>query len=68
MAGAAIPGKASGVNSGASAAESVLLYNFLMHDEPKILAEKYAACKDSGCESNVRKEMNQISVKKPRDI
>ncbi|MBN3127176.1 DUF637 domain-containing protein [Pectobacterium brasiliense] len=63
LAGAAITGKASGVNSGASAAESVLLYNFLMHDEPKILAEKYAACKDSGCESNVRKEMNQISVK-----
>lgn len=63
LAGAAITGKASGVNSGASAAESVLLYNFLMHEEPKILAEKYAACKDSGCESNVRKEMNQISVK-----
>ncbi|MEQ9998409.1 DUF637 domain-containing protein [Pectobacterium versatile] len=63
LAGAAITGKASGVNSGANAAESVLLYNFLMHEEPKTLAEKYAACKDSGCESNVRKEMNQISVK-----
>ncbi|MBA5236553.1 DUF637 domain-containing protein [Pectobacterium aroidearum] len=64
LAGAAITGKASGVNSGASAAESVLLYNFLMHDEPKTLAEKYAACKGSSdCESNVRKEMNQTSVK-----
>lgn len=63
LAGAAITGKASGVNSGASAAESVLQFNFLMHEEPKTLAEKYAACKDSVCESNVRKEMNQISVK-----
>ncbi|ACT11127.1 MULTISPECIES: DUF637 domain-containing protein [Pectobacterium] len=64
LAGAAITGKATGVNSGASAAESVLLYNFLMHDEPKTLAEKYAACKGSSdCESNVRKEMNQTSVK-----
>ncbi|QPI43146.1 MULTISPECIES: DUF637 domain-containing protein [Pectobacterium] len=64
LAGAAITGKASGVNSGANAAESVLLYNFLMHDEPKTLAEKYAACKGSSdCESNVRKEMNQTSVK-----
>ncbi|MEI7088394.1 DUF637 domain-containing protein [Pectobacterium versatile] len=63
LAGAATTGKASGVNSGASAAESVLQFNFLMHEEPKTLAEKYAACKDSVCESNVRKEMNQISVK-----
>ncbi|MBN3343262.1 DUF637 domain-containing protein [Pectobacterium brasiliense] len=64
LAGAAITGKASGVNSGASAAESVLQFNFLMHEEPKTLAEKYAACKGSSdCESNVRKEMNQTSVK-----
>lgn len=64
LAGAAITGKASGVTSGASAAESVLLYNFLMHDEPKTLAEKYAACKGSSdCERNARKEMNQTSVK-----
>ncbi|MEQ9918212.1 DUF637 domain-containing protein [Pectobacterium aroidearum] len=63
LAGAAITGKASGVNSGASAAESVLLYNFLMHDEPARMAKKLADCKGNGeCEADIRKEITRLST------
>ncbi|MEQ9888610.1 DUF637 domain-containing protein [Pectobacterium zantedeschiae] len=63
LAGAAITGKASGVNSGANAAESVLLYNFLMHDEPARMAKKLADCKGNGeCEVDIRKEITRLSA------
>ncbi|MEI7409845.1 DUF637 domain-containing protein [Pectobacterium aroidearum] len=63
LAGAAITGKATGVNSGASAAESVLLYNFLMHDEPARMAKKLADCKGNGeCEADIRKEITRLST------
>ncbi|UUE57800.1 DUF637 domain-containing protein [Pectobacterium aroidearum] len=63
LAGAAITGKVSGVNSGANAAESVLLYNFLMHDEPARMAKKLADCKGNGeCEVDIRKEITRLSA------
>ncbi|MEZ7213922.1 hypothetical protein ACBC55_06060 [Klebsiella spallanzanii] len=61
--GAAITNSVAGVNSGANAAESVLRYNFLMHEEPAKFAKKMVNCKgNSNCEIGVRREMTQMSV------
>ncbi len=61
--GAAVTNSSGGANSGASAAENVLRYNFLMHDEPARMAKKMADCKgNSSCETGVRKEMAQLSA------
>lgn len=67
--GAAVTNSSGGANSGASAAESVLRYNFLMHDEPARMAKKLADCKGSGgCEADVRKEMAQLSAKNEKQF
>jgi filamentous hemagglutinin len=67
--GAAITNSAKGASSGASAAENVLVYNFLMHDEPAKMAKKLADCKgNSGCEINVRREMAQLSAKNEKSF
>lgn len=67
--GAAITNSSGGANSGANAAESVLRYNFLMHDEPARMAKKLASCKGSGgCEADVRKEMAQLSAKNEKQF
>ena len=61
--GAAVTNSSGGANSGANAAESVLRYNFLMHDEPARMAKKLADCRgNNGCEIDVRKEMAQLSA------
>lgn len=61
--GAAITNSVAGVNSGANAAENVLRYNFLMHEEPAKFAKKLVNCKgNSNCEVGVRREMTQMSV------
>lgn len=67
--GAAVTNSSGGANSGANAAESVLRYNFLMHDEPARMAKKLADCKGSGgCEAGVRKEMAQLSAKNEKQF
>ena len=67
--GAAITNSAKEASSGASAAENVLVYNFLMHDEPAKMAKKLADCKgNSGCEINVCREMAQLSAKNEKSF
>lgn len=67
--GAAVTNSSGGANSGANAAESVLRYNLLMHDEPARMAKKLADCKGSGgCEAGVRKEMAQLSAKNEKQF
>ncbi|HCR56653.1 MAG TPA: hemagglutinin [Raoultella sp.] len=67
--GAAVTNSSGGANSGANAAENVLRYNFLMHDEPARMAKKLADCKgSSGCETGVRKEMAQLSAQNEKQF
>lgn len=63
ISGAAVTNSSDGANSGANAAENVLRYNFLMHDEPARMAKKLADCKgNGGCEADVRKEITVMPL------
>ncbi|HCI9213314.1 DUF637 domain-containing protein [Klebsiella variicola] len=69
ISGAAVTNSSDGANSGANAAENVLRYNFLMHDEPARMAKKLADCKgNGGCEADVRKEITLLSAKNEKQF
>lgn len=69
ISGAAVTNSSDGANSGANAAENVLRYNFLMHDEPARMAKKLADCKGKGgCEADVRKEITLLSAKNEKQF